>query len=94
MSDEFRKHQESMIGDLFYYIVTKDSQDGGPEEKKIREVVDVSLFTVTEHQQPGLMDYMQIPQHFELHLRNSKQDDRLLSWKHGGQRTRTRTCSE
>lgn len=41
MSDEFRKHYESMIGDLFYYIVTKGSQDGGPEEKKVREVVDV-----------------------------------------------------
>ena len=56
MSPQLRQQYESFVGDLFEQMVEQISEDRGLEKKKVRELIDVGIFTPDQAVQASLID--------------------------------------
>lgn len=56
MSPQLRQQYESFVGDLFEQMVEQITKDRGLEKKKVRELIDIGIFTPDQAVQAALID--------------------------------------
>ena len=78
MSDEYREQFESLVDDLYEYLVETIASERKLEPQKVRQLIDVGMFTAAEAHQEGLIDQVAYDRQFTEQLKQANEADRVV----------------